>query len=116
MRTGHPLARLLVFCAVAGLTPAGMALPFVGGLGLFARAAANSFDKLPDSLTAPPPPQRSRILAADGSVIATFFRQDRVSVPLEQISPAMQHAIVAIEDARFFDHGAIDVKGTLRAA
>src|SRR3954447_7605866 len=116
MRTGPPLARLLVLCAVAGLTLAGIAIPFVGGLGLFARAATTSFDNLPENLAAPPPPQRSRLLDADGSVIATFFRQDRVSVPLEQISPAMQHAIVAIEDARFFDHGAIDVKGTLRAA
>ena len=116
MRTGHPLARLLVLCAVAGLILAGMAFPFVGGLGLFARAATDSFDQLPETLTAPPPPQRSRLLAADGSVIATFFRQDRVSLPLAAISPTMQHAIVAIEDARFFQHGAIDVKGTLRAA
>jgi membrane peptidoglycan carboxypeptidase len=116
MRPGHPLVRLLVLCVAAGLTVAGIALPFFGGAGLFARTAANSFTGLPSKLPTPPPPQRSRILAADGSVIATFFAQNRVAVPLTKISPVMQHAIVAVEDARFFQHGAIDFKGTLRAA
>ena len=40
MRTGHPLARLLVVCTVAGLTVAAAALPFVGGLGLSMEAVS----------------------------------------------------------------------------
>ena len=40
---------------------------------------------------------------------------DRQPVSYDQISPYMLLAIVAIEDNRFWDHGALDVKGTLRA-
>jgi membrane peptidoglycan carboxypeptidase len=116
MRTGHPLARLLVLCVVAGLTVAGIALPFVGGVGLFARTATDSFTRLPADLRMPPPPQSSVVLAADGTVLARFFSQDRVVVPLRRVSAPMRRAIVAVEDSRFFEHGAIDFRGTLRAA
>ncbi len=37
-------------------------------------------------------------------------------MPLEEIAPVMQKAILAIEDSRFYEHGALDLKGTLRAA
>jgi membrane peptidoglycan carboxypeptidase len=114
--TAHPVTRLLVLCVVAGLTVAGMALPFVGGAGLFARAATQSFERLPDDLETAPPPQRTQILAADGTVVASFFAQDRVAVPLNRIAPVMQKAMVAIEDARYFEHGALDLIGALRAA
>ena len=116
VRTAPPIARLLILSVVIGLTVAAMALPFVGGVGLFARAATDSFADLPSVLKNPPPPQRTTVVARDGTPIATFFAQNRVVVPLDRISKPMQQAIVAIEDARFFQHGAIDLKGTLRAA
>ncbi len=50
-----------------------------------------------------------------GNVIATLYDQNRVNVPLSQISRKMVKAIVAIEDYRFYQHGALDLKGTLRA-
>src|SRR5881227_913327 len=114
--TRQALTRLLVFSAVAGLVLAGVLLPLVGGAGLFARGATVSFNNLPADLKAPPPPERSRLLAADGSTIAEFFTQDRVNVPLARVAPAMQHAIIAIEDIRYFSHGAVDLQGTMRAA
>ncbi|HET7312405.1 MAG TPA: transglycosylase domain-containing protein [Mycobacteriales bacterium] len=110
------LLRLLSVCAVMGLVVAGILLPVVGGAGLFARAVSDSWGSLPAVLRMPPPPERSRIVAADGSTIASFFTQDRANVPLSKVAPVMQHAIVAIEDARFFHHGGIDIRGTLRAA
>ena len=110
------LVRLLVFCSVAGLVLAGVLLPLVGGAGLLARGATVTFNNLPADLKAPPPPERSRLLAADGSTIAEFFTQDRVNVPLAKVAPVMQKAIVAIEDIRFFSHGAVDLQGTMRAA
>jgi membrane peptidoglycan carboxypeptidase len=116
MRTAPPVTRLLILCVAAGITLAAILLPVVGGLGVFARSATRSFDDLPSVLKAPPPPQRTRVVAKDGSTIATFYAQNRVVVPLDQISTPMQKAIVAIEDARFFEHGAIDLKGTIRAA
>ncbi len=57
------------------------------------------------------------MLASDGTtVLATFYAQNRIVVPLEAISPDMQNAVVATEDKRFFDHGGIDPTGMLRAA
>ena len=40
---------------------------------------------------------------------------DRLPVSYSQISPSMRSAIVAIEDSRYYQHGAIDFKGTIRA-
>src|SRR5690606_1911357 len=41
--------------------------------------------------------------------------QNRVYVPLSKIAPAMIRAQLAIEDHRFYEHGAMDLVGTLRA-
>ncbi|MFD0854589.1 transglycosylase domain-containing protein, partial [Actinomadura adrarensis] len=60
-------------------------------------------------------PQRSRILAADGSVLATFYYENRVDVKMEQVAPIARKAVLAIEDARFYEHGALDSQGTMRA-
>jgi membrane peptidoglycan carboxypeptidase len=59
--------------------------------------------------------QTSRILAADGSLIAAPQDQNRRTVPLSQVAPVMREAQVAIEDSRFYDHGAIDPTGLTRA-
>src|SRR5947209_16105765 len=105
--TRQALTRLLVFSAVAGLVLAGVLLPLVGGAGLFARNATVSFNNLPADLKAPPPPERSRLLAADGSTLAEFFTEDRVNVPLSKVAPIMQKAIIAIEYIRFCTHRAV---------
>ena len=88
------LVRLLVFSSAAGLVLAGVLLPLVGGAGLFARGATVTFNNLPADLKAPPPPERSRLLAADGSTIAEFFTQDRVNVPLSHVASIMQQAMI----------------------
>ncbi len=108
---------LVLVSAVAGLVLAAVMLPVIGGLGLVAKAGATQFEQLPTALKAPPLPQRSKVLAADGSTLATFYYQNRIAVrSLHDISPAMRQAIVAIEDARFYEHGGVDLKGVARAA
>ena len=106
---------LAVVSAVAGVLMAGMLLPIVGGIGLIARAGANDFESLPSVLKESPLPQVSRILAADGSTIATFYAEDRVAAPLSQVPDVMQKALIAIEDVRFYEHHGVDFKGSLRA-
>jgi membrane peptidoglycan carboxypeptidase len=100
---------------VAGVLLAGILLPFVGGVGIAARTASNNFESLPDDLKVPPLQQRSTVVAANGDTIASFYNQDRVSVPLSQVPQVMQQAIIAIEDVRFYEHSGIDIKGALRA-
>ncbi|MGH2602704.1 MAG: transglycosylase domain-containing protein, partial [Dehalococcoidia bacterium] len=100
---------------LAGVLLAGLALPFVGTAGLTAKAAADDFQALPADIQTRELPQRSRMLAADGSLMATFYEENRVSVPLKSVAKVMQDAILAIEDARFYEHGGVDMRGTLRA-
>ena len=112
-------SRLLAFVSatvIAGLLAGLVALPIVGGVGVLARDAVEDFERLPDAMDTPPLAQRTEILAADGSTLATLYYQNRVEVPLSSIAPVMRQAIVAIEDSRFLEHNGVDVRGVLRAA
>ncbi|MBM6699607.1 penicillin-binding protein [Bifidobacterium pullorum subsp. saeculare] len=60
-------------------------------------------------------PQKSTMYASDGSKIADFYADNREVVPIKDISVAMQHAVVAREDRRFFQHHGVDVQGVMRA-
>jgi membrane peptidoglycan carboxypeptidase len=113
---GSRLGLALVVSCVMGLLLAGLAFPVVGGLGLAAKAGADDFLALPADLEAGPPAQRSKILAADGSLLATMYLQNRVNVSLSIVPLVTRQAIIAIEDSRFYAHHGVDYKGILRAA
>ena len=113
------LALLLSFALVAGIggvLAAGLALPAVAVVNTATNTTVQAFDALPTELDyAKTLPQKSTILAADGSVLATFYDQNRVVVPLTDIAPILQHAVIATEDKRFYEHGGVDPTGMLRA-
>ncbi|OKH90493.1 transglycosylase domain-containing protein [Streptomyces uncialis] len=108
-------AKFLGVSVLAGVVLAGIALPAAGALGLAAKGSVEGFDEIPANLKRPPLSQRTTILDSAGGQIATVYSRDRTVVPLKDISPYMQKAIIAIEDSRFYEHGAIDAKGILRA-
>ncbi|MET9362241.1 transglycosylase domain-containing protein [Streptomyces sp. NPDC006632] len=108
-------AKFLGVSVLAGAVLAGIALPAAGALGLAAKGTVEGFDEIPANLKTPPLSQRTTILDNKGGTIAQVYSRDRTVVPLADISPYMQKAIVAIEDSRFYEHGAIDLKGVLRA-
>jgi penicillin-binding protein 1A len=58
------------------------------------------------------------VYAGDGSTILEILRgsQARIVVPSSGISEWLKHAIVSIEDKRFYEHRGVDVRGILRAA
>ena len=109
------LGAFLVVSLVAGVLAAGLAVPAIGASGLATNNAVEAFNELPSDLEDVTLAAQTRVLAADGSVIATFFEENREPVKLDQISPFMQNAIVAIEDERFYEHGGVDPKGLIRA-
>ena len=112
----HRAALVVVISVVAGVLTAGALFPFVGGLGLAARAGAESFLQLPAQLRDGPLPQRSRILAADGSTLATiYFNENRILVPMSQVPNHMELAILGIEDNRYYRHAGVDLRGLTRA-
>ncbi|MEU8225102.1 transglycosylase domain-containing protein [Kribbella sp. NPDC048915] len=100
---------------LSGALAAGLAIPFAGLAGFTTEKTSDTLQGLPQQFDEVPLKQKSTILAADGSLIATIAEQNRVPVKLSQVAPIMQKAIVAIEDDRFYEHGALDAKGTLRA-
>ncbi|MEE3128337.1 MAG: transglycosylase domain-containing protein, partial [Actinomycetota bacterium] len=109
------LGVMVVVSAVLGVLVAGLAIPFAGVVGVSARNVADTMDNLPEELETEQLSQRSTILDVDGNVLATLYDQNRVEVPLTQVSRKMVKAIVAVEDARFYQHGALDLQGTIRA-
>jgi penicillin-binding protein 1A len=57
------------------------------------------------------------VYASDGKTILAILRgsQARIVVDADGISPWLKHAIVAVEDKRFYEHHGVDVRGVLRA-
>ncbi|MEU5411319.1 transglycosylase domain-containing protein [Streptomyces clavifer] len=115
LTTTQQAAKFLGVAALSGAVLAGIALPAAGALGLAAKGTVEGFDEIPSNLKTPPLSQRTTILDNEGGPIATVYSRDRTVVPLKDISPYMQAAIIAIEDSRFYEHGAVDLKGILRA-
>ena len=98
----------------AGLLGAGLvALLCVIGLAL-----AVAYPNLPDinSLTDYRPKLPLRVYASDGVLLGEFGEERRSFVAIAQIPQVMKDAVLAAEDARFYQHGGVDYKGVLRAA
>jgi penicillin-binding protein 1A len=84
---------------------------------LVAIALAVAYPNLPSitSLTDYHPREPLRVYSADGVLLGEFGEERRSFVPIAQIPKILQDAVLAIEDARFYDHGGIDYIGMLRA-
>ncbi len=110
------LAALAALSVAAGFITAAIVLPVAGMAGVAARDAAETFNDLTVPALATLP-TRSEIVDARGGLIAYYYPNHiyRVPVAYSQISPAMREAIMAIEDSRYYQHGALDIRGTLRA-
>ncbi len=59
-------------------------------------------------LTSYDPMQASKVYAADGRQITDFGLERRTVLSLEQMSPSLPAAFLAVEDKRFYDHGGVD--------
>ncbi|WP_422115578.1 transglycosylase domain-containing protein [Brachybacterium sp. UNK5269] len=114
-QTLYLLLGLLAVSALAGVLLAAFFLPMVSASSAVAKDGVDLFDSYPSELEVEPLNEASRIEAADGSLLATFYTENRIMVPLEEISPHMQHAVIAVEDRRFYEHGGVDPKGMARA-
>ncbi|WP_165367840.1 transglycosylase domain-containing protein [Phytoactinopolyspora endophytica] len=101
--------------ALCGVLMAGLVLPIVGALGLGARVGSEWFQDMTIDFEPGTLSETSRVLDADGRVLATFFDENRDYVELDEITDVVIDAILAIEDDRFFERGPIDFQGTLRA-
>ncbi len=86
-------------------------------LMLVAVALAVAYPNLPEisGLTDYRPKLPMRIYSADDVLLGEFGEERRSFAPIADIPKVMQHAVLAIEDARFYEHSGVDYKGVLRA-
>ncbi|MGN9910679.1 penicillin-binding protein [Phytohabitans sp. LJ34] len=109
-------ASLLICGLLAGVVVAAAAFPAVAMSGLAAKAGAETFDRLPSELTVKRSPQMTYVYASDNkTLIATMYDENRRDVPLKDVAPIMQEAIIAAEDHTFRTHNGVDAKGIARA-
>ncbi len=98
---------------VLGLAIAGaLSLALIIGVGL-----AMAFPNLPDisDLSDYHPKMPLRIYSADGELLGEFGEERRNYTPIAEIPKVMTNAVLAIEDARFYQHGGVDYLGVIRA-
>lgn len=75
----------------------------------YTRAQAYDLKKLDDLNVT------STFYDVNGEELGRIFVEDRIELKPEEISDDMRHAVMAAEDRRFYEHGAIDYWGILRA-
>src|SRR5690349_7546346 len=85
----------------------------VGGVAL-----AVAYPNLPDigDLADYRPKLPLRVFSTDGVLLGEFGEERRNLTPIAEIPTVMKQAVLAIEDARFYEHSGVDYKGMLRAA
>jgi penicillin-binding protein 1A len=102
------------FMWVAGIAVAGA----VGVALLVGLALAVAYPNLPDisELADYRPKLPLRVYSSEGIQLAEFGEERRSLTPIGEIPQVMKDAVLAIEDARFYEHGGVDYKGVVRAA
>ncbi|WP_373044126.1 penicillin-binding protein 1A [Vulgatibacter sp.] len=106
-KRGSLLGKLLLLCLVLALTGG----VFAGGVLLWMSRDLPRFDKLVDY----EPKEATRVFASDGRLVATFQDERRTVVPPAEIPEVLKRAILAAEDAEFYQHEGLDYAGIARA-
>jgi len=107
-----PLRRILL------LSLYGLLGLFVSGLSALVGAYLYVDSSLPrvDTLADYRPPVVTTVYSDDGEVIAEFYRERRIVVPVSRMPQQLIEAFVSAEDSNFFEHQGIDLTSILRAA
>ena len=110
-RRTHPLVRFLLW--ILGLGIAGV-LSILTIVGI---ALAVAYPNLPEitDLSDYRPKLPLRVFSAEGDLLGEFGEERRKLTPIGEIPKIMSNAVLAIEDARFYQHGGVDYWGVLRA-
>ncbi len=113
----NPALSLWLWQPVKWLGGSLLALLLMGAITLCI-ALAVAYPQLPDvtSLTDYQPKLPLRVHTEDGVLIGEFGDERRHFTPIKEIPKVVQQAVLAIEDAKFYEHSGVDFKGMLRAA
>ena len=100
------------------ITLAGLATAGLAAFAFFVCIAlAVAYPNLPDisELSDYRPKLPLRIYSAEGAVIGEFGEERRNLTRIKDMPKVMKEAVLAIEDARFYEHGGVDYIGVMRA-
>ncbi len=86
------------------------------GSVLWQAVAWGAFGPMPSqkALKAPDLPVASEVYSIDGVLMGKYFLQERTPIPFEALPAPLIDALIATEDARFFEHGGIDLPSLFR--
>lgn len=92
------------------------ALCLLGGVGLGVYLW-NVWNDLPavEALRDYRPSLATKVYGDDGKVVGQFYIERRTQVPFSRIPTPLIHAVIAVEDSRFYEHSGIDPRGIARA-
>lgn len=106
--------------ALAGVLVTAAVTPALAVTGMAANNGISMFENLPGYLEIDELSQKTDIYATqpDGSqaLLASFFDENREEVGWDAISQYVKDAAVSGEDPRFYEHGGVDIQGTIRGA
>ncbi|WP_394550996.1 transglycosylase domain-containing protein [Agromyces sp. MMS24-JH15] len=106
--------------ALAGVLVTAAVTPAIAVTGMAANSSISLFESLPSYLNIGDLSEKTDIYAtaSDGSkvLLASFFDDNREEVGWDAISQFAKDAAVAGEDPRFYEHGGVDIQGTIRGA
>ena len=107
------MASTLLLWAFGFMTACGVIVALLVGVAL-----AMAYPQLPDvtALSDYRPKLSMRVYSVEGTQIGEFGEERRNFMPFKDIPKVMKDAVLAIEDARFYQHGGVDYIGLLRAS
>jgi penicillin-binding protein 1A len=105
---------LAVWAPRAGVALLGLIVAAALGLVLVLRHYETDLPEVGD-LKRYDPPQVTRILARDGTTIGEMFVERRTLVSIQSVPDVMKKAVLAAEDAHFYEHDGLNYLGMLRA-
>jgi len=93
------------------------AYSLLGVLAFFLFASWGLFGSMPsfEDLENPDSNLATEIISSDGVLIGKYFKTNRSQLKYSDLPKNLVEALVATEDARFYEHSGIDGRGTLRA-
>ena len=62
------------------------------------------------------PAETTKIYSAEGIILAELHQEEnRIRIPIDDISKTLQKTVIAMEDTDFYKHNGINIKGIMRA-